>query len=96
MDVLELIHDSWLKAGLKLFTKPSQREVFRQRIVAGQTVMSTFSGISNGIPTVSMSPEEFAPTNKYQLQWPQWGLWGQTSGKMGESASRFPRSITLV
>ncbi|MEM7212460.1 MAG: ABC transporter substrate-binding protein [Pseudomonadota bacterium] len=85
VDVLELIHDSWLKAGLKLFTKPSQREVFRQRIVAGQTIMSTFSGISNGIPTVSMSPEEFAPTNKYQLQWPQWGLWGQTSGKMGEA-----------
>ena len=85
VDVLELVHDSWLKAGLKLFTKPSQREVFRQRIVAGQTIMSTFSGISNGIPTASMSPEEFAPTNKYQLQWPQWGLWGQTSGKMGEA-----------
>ena len=83
VDVLELVHDSWLKAGVKLFTKPSQREVFRQRIVAGQTIMSTFSGISNGIPTASMSPEEFAPTNKYQLQWPQWGLWGQTSGKMG-------------
>ena len=84
VDVLELVHDSWLKAGVKLFTKPSQREVFRQRIVAGQTIMSTFSGISNGIPTAAMSPEEFAPTNKYQLQWPQWGLWGQTAGKMGE------------
>jgi peptide/nickel transport system substrate-binding protein len=47
--------------------------------------MSVWSGISNGIPTASMNPEELAPTNKYQLQWPQWGLWSQTSGKMGEA-----------
>jgi peptide/nickel transport system substrate-binding protein len=84
IDVLELIHDSWLKAGIKVFTKPSQREVFRQRIVAGQTVMSVWSGISNGIPTASMSPEELAPTSKYQLNWPKWGMWGQSNGRMGE------------
>ncbi len=85
VDVLELIHDSWLKAGIKLFTRPSQREVFRRRIVAGQTIMSVWSGISNGIATASMNPEELAPSNKYQLQWPQWGLWSQTSGKSGEA-----------
>ena len=85
VDMLELIHDSWLKVGIKLFTRPSQREVFRQRIVSGQTIMSVWSGISNGIPTATMSPEELAPTSKYQLQWPQWGLWGQTNGKMGEA-----------
>lgn len=84
VDVLELVHDSWLKAGVKLFTKPAQREVFRKRIVAGQSIMSVWSGISNGIPTESMSPEELAPTSKYQLQWPLWGLWGETNGKMGE------------
>ncbi len=84
IDVLELIHDSWLKAGIKIFTKPAQREVFRQRIIAGQTVMSVWSGISNGIPTASMNPEELAPTNKYQLNWPKWGMWGQSNGRMGE------------
>lgn len=84
VDALELIRDSWLKAGIKLFAKPSQREVFRQRIVAGQTIMSVWSGISNGIPTASMSPEELAPTSKYQLQWPLWGMWGETGGKTGE------------
>ena len=31
-DVLELIRDSWAKVGVKLFTKPSQRQVFRNRI----------------------------------------------------------------
>ena len=38
-DVLELIHDSWLAAGIKLFTRPSQREVFRNRIFAGETLV---------------------------------------------------------
>jgi len=83
VDVLELVHDSWLKAGIKLLTRPAQREVFRQRIFAGQTIISTWPGISNGIPVASMSPNELAPTSKYQLQWPQWGLWCQTNGKLG-------------
>jgi peptide/nickel transport system substrate-binding protein len=95
VDVLELIHDSWLKVGIKLFTRPSQREVFRRRIVAGQTIMSVWSGISNGIPTATMSPEELAPSSKYQLQWPLWGFWGQTNGRMGQ-APELPKVIRLV
>lgn len=94
VDVLELIHDSWFKIGVKLHTRPSQREVFRKRIVAGQTNMSVWSGISNGIPTASMSPEELAPINKYQLQWPQWGLWWQTGGKSGEQPE-LPEAVRL-
>ena len=83
-DVLELIRDGWAKIGIKLFVRPSQRDVFRKRIVAGQTIMSVWSGISNGLATPAMSPEALAPTNKYQLQWPLWGLWGQTGGRAGE------------
>ncbi|MDX1484945.1 MAG: ABC transporter substrate-binding protein, partial [Alphaproteobacteria bacterium] len=30
-DVLELVHDSWLKLGIKLYSKPGQREVLRKR-----------------------------------------------------------------
>lgn len=95
VDVLELIHDSWLKVGIKLFTRPSQREVFRRRIVSGQTIMSVWSGISNGIPTATMSPEELAPSSKYQLQWPLWGFWGQTNGRMGQ-APELPKVNRLV
>jgi peptide/nickel transport system substrate-binding protein len=83
-DVLELIQDGWAKIGIKLLVRPSQRDVFRKRIVAGQTIMSVWSGISNGLATAAMSPEALAPTNKFQLQWPLWGLWGQTGGKAGE------------
>lgn len=84
-DVLELIRDSWRGLGIKLFTRPSQREVFRKRIFSGQTVMSVWSGITNGIPTPDMSPEEFVPSNQYQLQWPKWGQFVETGGRTGEA-----------
>jgi peptide/nickel transport system substrate-binding protein len=83
-DILELVHDSWLKAGIKLFTRPSQREVFRNRIFAGETLVSIWSGHENGLPNADTVPNEFAPTSQQQLQWPKWGQYYQTSGKIGE------------
>ena len=50
-DVLELIRDSWRKVGIALYTRPSQREVFRKRVFSGQSVISVWSGLNNGIPT---------------------------------------------
>ena len=35
-DVLELIRDDWAKIGVRLFTKPSVRDVFRNRIFDGE------------------------------------------------------------
>jgi len=93
--VLELIHDTWIKVGIKLFTKPAQREVFRQRISAGQTVMSVWSGISNGIPTAAMSPDELVPSRKDQFQWPKWGQYVQTSGRSGEEPT-LPAALRLM
>jgi len=83
-DVLELIHDSWVKIGVKPFAKPSQREVFRNRIFSGDAVMSIWSGLDNGIPTPEMVPVEFAPTSQVHLQWPQWGQNYETGGEAGE------------
>ena len=82
-DVLELIHDSWLAAGIKLFTRPSQREVFRNRIFAGETLVSIWSGHENGLPNAETIPDEFAPTSQLQLQWPKWGQYYQTGGRAG-------------
>ncbi len=84
-DVLELIHDSWLEAGIKLFTRPSQREVFRNRIFAGETLVSIWSGHEFGIPNADTIPDEFAPTDQLQLQWPKWGQYYQTLGRAGEA-----------
>ena len=82
-DVLELIHDSWLDVGIKLYTKPSQREVFRNRVFSGDAMMSIWSGVDNGIASADMSPHEFAPTTQNQLQWPQWGQFYETGGNAG-------------
>jgi peptide/nickel transport system substrate-binding protein len=83
-DLLELIHDSWLGVGIKLFSKPSQREVLRNRIFAGETLVSMWFGYENAVPTPQMSPEEFAPTRQQSLHWPKWGQYFETSGNAGE------------
>ena len=90
IDVLELIADSWRKIGVKLFTKPSQLEVLRNRIYSGQTMMAIAKGIDNGIPTADMAPTEFVPIEQNQYQWPKWGQFYETGGTAGESARHAP------
>ncbi len=84
-DVLELIHDSWLRAGIKLYTRPSQREVFRNRTFAGDTIMAVWSGLTNAIANADMSPEELAPSSQQQLQWPKWGQFYETLRRSGQA-----------
>ncbi len=84
-DVLSLIRETWSEVGIKLFTKPLQRELLRKRIFSGQTMISVWTGLENGIPTPDMSPDELAPTNQLQLQWPKFGQHHETGGKMGEA-----------
>jgi len=82
--VLEVVSDQWKKIGVSVFIKPSQREVFYNRISAGDTQMAIWGGLENAMLYPTMSPAEFAPLNPDQFQWPAWGLWAQTSGQMGE------------
>jgi len=95
VDVLELIRDDWAKIGVKLFTKPSQREVFRNRIFAGSTLMSVWTGYENGLPNPDHSPQELAPTTQQALQWPKWGQHAETGGKAGE-APDLPEAVELL
>ena len=83
-DVLEMIKRDWAKIGVALFTKPSQREVFRNRVFSGQAVMSVWSGLENALPTSDMSPGELAPTDQNQLQWSKWGEYFQAKGSSGQ------------
>jgi len=94
-DVLELIRDSWQQAGIKLYSVPSTREVFRNRIFSGDAIMSIWSGLANAIPTADSSPGDLAPTSKYQYQWPKWGSYYESSGKSGE-APDMPAAQKLV
>jgi peptide/nickel transport system substrate-binding protein len=83
-DVLELIRDSWRQLGIAMFSRPSQREGVRKRVFSGKSMMSVWSGMSNGIPTADMSPGELAPTTQEQLQWPMWGQYYEQNRKGGE------------
>ena len=95
-DLLELVAEAWLKQGIKIHVKPSQREVLRNRIFAGDTLMSISYGLENGIPTADMSPWEFAPTSQFdQYQWPKWGQHWETKGEAG-SAPDMPEAKELL
>lgn len=83
-DVLELVASQWREIGVKILTKPSQREVLRNRIFAGETLMTIAVGVENGLPTADMSPGAYAPTDQIHYQWPMWGQWYQTKGEAGE------------
>jgi peptide/nickel transport system substrate-binding protein len=83
-DVLELIKDTWQAIGIDLYPKPSQIEVFRNRIFAGDSQMSLYNGIDNGFPTADMSPQEFTPTTQQQYMWPKWGQYLETGGEDGQ------------
>jgi peptide/nickel transport system substrate-binding protein len=83
-DVLELIRDSWRAAGIVLHSRPSQRDVLRNRVFSGECIMSVWSGLENGLPRAYNDPDELAPTNQQQLQWPKWGQYNETSGMSGE------------
>ena len=85
VDVLELVRDQWREIGIIIHAKPSDRETLRNRIFAGETLMTIFYGIDNGLPTAAMPPREFAPTSQAeQAQWPKWGQYYETKGGAGE------------
>jgi len=83
-DVLELVADDWLKIGVKIFPRSTQSDVFRRRIFSGQTVMSVWQGLDNGIPGPDVEPDEIAPSNSLQYQWPRWGQYVESMGRNGE------------
>src|SRR6185436_8263959 len=55
-DVLEMIRETWREVGIKLFPKPTQREVLRNRVFSGEALISVWSGIENGIAGPDVSP----------------------------------------
>ncbi|MHA1522853.1 MAG: ABC transporter substrate-binding protein, partial [Alphaproteobacteria bacterium] len=85
VDILQLIAETWKQLGIKLFTKPSQRDVLRERSYGGQTMMTVWSGWDTGAPSFAMSPRDLAPTRQDNLGWPKWGQYFETKGKAGEA-----------
>jgi peptide/nickel transport system substrate-binding protein len=85
VDGLTLIGEFWREIGVRLFVKPQDRTVLRNRSFAGLTVMVAAQGFDNAIPTAIMPPTEFAPMRQDNYAWPKWGQYVETKGKNGES-----------
>ncbi len=84
-DVLELVADTWAQIGVELLIRPSQREVLRRRIFAGEAVMTVgVGGGEFGLPTPDMSPGWLAPVSEAHPQWCQWGLYFESKGRRGQ------------
>ena len=94
-DVLEMIRETWREVGIKLFPKPQQREVLRNRVFSGEALMSVSSGIENGLASADTNPDELAPTSQQQLHWPKFGQHFETGGKAGE-APDIPQAVELM
>ncbi len=90
VDILQLIADHWRKIGIRMHIKPEQREVLRNRVFVGSTLMSVWTGLENGLPTPNTSPQELAPTIQHQLYWPKWGQSHETGGLAGEPPGTEP------
>ena len=84
-DVLQLVHDDWRNIGIDLLSRESQREIFRNRIKAGSTLVSVWTGLDDGLPNQATDPAELAPATAEQLQWPGFGMWVETGGTGGEA-----------
>ncbi|MBA1158141.1 ABC transporter substrate-binding protein [Microvirga mediterraneensis] len=84
VDGLTLIGEFWREIGVRLFVKPQDRTVLRNRSYAGLTVMVAAPGLDNAIPTAIMPPTEFAPMRQDNYAWPKWGQHVETKGKNGE------------
>ena len=82
-DSIELIIDNFRDVGIRLFSRSSQRELFRRRILVGDTLLSMSSGLDNGIPGPDMEPDALAPSSQAQYQWPTFGQFVETAGKDG-------------
>lgn len=93
-DVLELMRDTWAKAGVALYIKTQTRDVMRRRVKSGATIMSVFFGFDNGIANADTPPSELAPSLEDQLQWPQWGLHYTSSGRSGVKPD-LPEAVRL-
>ncbi|HEV2510613.1 ABC transporter substrate-binding protein [Bosea sp. (in: a-proteobacteria)] len=94
-DILDLIKQDFIATGIKIHPRSSQLDVFRRRILAGQTIMSGWTGMDNALVAAEMEPDALAPTSPAQFNWPRWGQYFESGGREGE-APTIPEARELV
>jgi peptide/nickel transport system substrate-binding protein len=84
VDGLTLIAEFWREIGVRLFVKPQDRTVLRNRTYAGLTVMVAAQGLDLALATAAMPPAELAPLRQDYYSWAKWGQHKETKGVSGE------------
>lgn len=84
-DILDLIKQDFIAIGIKIHPRSSQLDVFRRRILSGQTIMSGWTGMDNALVAAEMEPDALAPTSPAQFNWPRWGQHFESGGREGEA-----------
>ncbi|MTI17031.1 ABC transporter substrate-binding protein [Rhodobacteraceae bacterium RKSG542] len=95
IDAMALVGETWQEIGIKIYVKPSQRDIMRNRALSGALVMSVWTGFENGLPTANMPPTDFVPARGDFLSWSLWGEYYETGGKSGEKPDWAP-AISLL
>lgn len=83
-DSVELIIDNFRDLGIRVFYRSAQRDLFRRRVLIGETVLAIWHGLDNGIASADMEPDALAPTLRSQYQWPRFGQYVETMGRAGD------------
>ena len=84
VDGLTLITEFWREIGVRLFVKPQDRSVLRNRTYAGMTMMVAAQGLDLALAIAAMPPDELAPLRQQFYSWPKWGQYNETKGASGE------------
>lgn len=82
-DALELVAESWREIGVRLIFRPLDRDILRNSVYAGESMMPVWYGWNNGVPTPETPPEGLAPVEQVNFSWPEWGQHYQTKGGAG-------------
>lgn len=83
-DILDLIKQDFYQVGIKIYPRSTQRDVFRRRILAGQTIMSASEGMDNALVAAEMEPDALAPTSSAHFNWPRFGQFHESGGREGD------------
>ena len=90
LDALELIAEMWREIGIELVFRPLDRDILRNKVYAGESMMPVWYGWNLGIPTADAAPTEVAPVDQSVFSWPKWGQRHQTKGELGEPVDYAP------
>ncbi|MCL5778148.1 ABC transporter substrate-binding protein [Limibaculum sp. FT325] len=94
-DALQIVAETWKRAGIRLLVKALDRDILRNRAYAGLSMMVAWYGWNNGVPTPDAPPFELAPVDQANFTWPKWGQYFQTKGAAGEPVD-LPEAMRLL